>query len=413
MGSTSVAPPVRASRARAEGGMPLVSCRWLVRQSRSVWRKLARGERDSRAKPCYDGCRGVRGGAWTSGDSVDVAFRAEGQSTWWKRRTKRGARVRLGTTTRWNVTARAVDVNQQDLLDRLVENALDFLSQSIRELLDDQPKYSVIHFHAAVELFLKARLMAEHWSLVVARNKEPDWDRFVAGDFVSVSLEEAAKKLDKVVQSGLGKQALRTFIGVTKHRNKMVHFFHEGVTADENDQLRREVAKEQLTAWYLLHKLLTSKWSEVFSPWSRELGELDAELRKLQDFLKVVHDQLAPEINKRSEAGAIFSVCPSCGFESQEHEDCVGVVYEAECLVCGFADRCLTIECPECGEVVRFANEAFGECRNCGQPLEPQHVAKVLVDEGATYVAMTDGDDLVGFGQLQRLRWLSHSRPTQ
>ena len=284
-------------------------------------------------------------------------------------------------------------MNQQDLLDRLVENVLDFLSQSIRELLDDQPKYSVIHFHAAVELFLKARLMAEHWSLVVARNKEPDWDRFVAGDFVSVSLEEAAKKLDKVVQSGLGKQALRAFIGVTKHRNKMVHFFHEGVTADENDQLRREVAKEQLTAWYLLHKLLTSKWSEVFSPWSRELGELDAELRELQDFLKVVHEQLAPEIKKRSEAGAIFSVCPSCGFESQEHEDCVGVVYEAECLVCGFADRCLTIECPECGEAVRFANEAFGECWNCGQPLEPQHVAKALVDEGAAYVAMTDGDD--------------------
>ncbi|HIP71183.1 MAG TPA: hypothetical protein EYH05_07285, partial [Anaerolineae bacterium] len=58
----------------------------------------------------------------------------------------------------------------KDLLERLVENAMDFLSQSIEEF-DGSPKYSVIHFHAAVELFLKARLMAEHWSLVVSKRK--------------------------------------------------------------------------------------------------------------------------------------------------------------------------------------------------------------------------------------------------
>ena len=284
-------------------------------------------------------------------------------------------------------------MNQQDLLERLVENALDFLSQSIRELLDEQPKYSVIHFHAAVELFLKARLMAEHWSLVVARSKEPDWDGFVAGDFVSVSLEEAAKKLDKVVRSGLGNQALRAFVGVTKHRNKMVHFFHEGVSVDENDQLRRKVAKEQLTAWYLLHKLLTSKWSDVFSPWSRQLGEIDGELRTLQEFLKVVYEQVEPQIDRRKENGAIFSDCPSCGFESQEHEDWVGDLYEAKCLVCGLADRCLTIECPRCGEAVRFVNEGFGECGCCERPLEPENVAAALVDEQAAHVARMDGDD--------------------
>lgn len=275
----------------------------------------------------------------------------------------------------------------------MVENALDFLSQSIREFLAEQPKYSVIHFHAAVELFLKARLMAEHWSLVVARSKEPDWDRFVAGDFVSVSLEEAAKKLDKVVRSGLDKQALAAFLGVTKHRNKMVHFFHEGVSVDENDQLRREVAKEQLTAWYLLHKLLTSKWSGVFSPWSQRLGDIDGNLRTLQEFLKVVHEQVAPQIDAQKEDGAVFSACPSCGFESQQHEAWVGDLYDAKCLVCGLADKCLTIECPDCGEEVRLVNEGFGECGNCERLLEPQHVAEALVDEQAAYRARKHGDD--------------------
>ncbi|MBN1293095.1 MAG: hypothetical protein JXB48_14745, partial [Candidatus Latescibacteria bacterium] len=54
-------------------------------------------------------------------------------------------------------------------LNKLIENAFDFFERSLDEF-EDNPKYSVIHFYAAVELFLKARLMAEHWSLVVLRD---------------------------------------------------------------------------------------------------------------------------------------------------------------------------------------------------------------------------------------------------
>ena len=284
-------------------------------------------------------------------------------------------------------------MNQQDLLERLVDNAMDFLSQSIRELLDEQPKYSVIHFHAAVELLLKARLMAEHWSLVVARRTEPDWEGFVAGNFVSVSLDEAAKKLDKVVRSGLGKQELKALLRVTKHRNKMVHFFHEGVSAEENDKLRREIAKEQLTAWYLLHKLLTSRWSDVFSAWTVKLREIDGELRGLHEFLKVVFDQVTPEMDTRRASGAVFVDCPSCGFGSLEHVDELGEVYEAECLVCGLADRCLTIECLKCSETVLFVGEGLGKCGYCGRSFEPQHVAEALINERAAYIAKKEGDD--------------------
>ena len=58
------------------------------------------------------------------------------------------------------------EVTPKAFFERLVENALDFLVCAIEEF-QVAPKYSVIHFSAAVELFLKARLMAEHWSLVV------------------------------------------------------------------------------------------------------------------------------------------------------------------------------------------------------------------------------------------------------
>ena len=284
------------------------------------------------------------------------------------------------------------DVKQHELLQRLVENAMDFLSQSIREF-DEQPKYSVIHFHAAVELFLKARLFAEHWSLVVSKRKDADWDDFVAGKFISVSLDEAARKLDKIVRTGLTKQELETFRRLTTHRNKMVHFFHEGVSDEKNDELRSVIAKEQLTAWYLLHKLLTLKWSEQFSAWTRRLSEIDKSLRRLHQFLQVVFDQVRAEIGKRKENGAAFGDCPSCGFPSQEHLDEIDVIYEAECLVCGLTDRCLMIECPVCGVPVQFANEGFGACGNCETRFEPENVADALADERATYTAVKEGDD--------------------
>ncbi|CCO50370.1 hypothetical protein VIBNISOn1_p0207 [Vibrio nigripulchritudo SOn1] len=115
----------------------------------------------------------------------------------------------------------------QEMFQHVVNNALDFLGQSIAEL-QQKPKYSVIHFHAAIELVLKARLMSEHWSLVVSPKKQADWQEFTQGKFVSVTLEEAATRLEKVAQSGLGDKQLKLFRAVTKHRNQMVHLLRHG-----------------------------------------------------------------------------------------------------------------------------------------------------------------------------------------
>ena len=283
-------------------------------------------------------------------------------------------------------------MNRQDLLERLVENAMDFLSQSIDEF-DERPKFSVIHFHAAVELFLKARLMAEHWSLVVSKRTDPNWDTFVSGDFVSVTFEEAADKLEKIVRSGLSKPERETFRRLTKHRNKMVHFFHEAVLAVEKEKLRRDIAKEQLTAWYVLHKLLTSRWKDVFFHWADKLEIINKLLRKQNEFLQVVFDQLGPEIINREGNGAIFRDCPICDFQSQEHTDEIGILYKAKCLVCEFVDRCLTIECPVCNSTVLFVNKGFGQCGVCERKFEPEHLVGELIDESASYIAAKEGDD--------------------
>lgn len=191
------------------------------------------------------------------------------------------------------------------MFNRLVENGLDFLSKAISELTD-RPKYSVIHFYAAVELFVKSRLMYEHWSLVITKRQEPDWDKFVSGDFQSVSLDEAAIRLDKIVRSGLSGAEISAFREIAKHRNKMVHFFHEAHSAEENNELTRSIIKQQLKAWYFLHQLLTVQWNEVFTDWSENISKIDTSLRKYHEFLQIVFDNMRSQIEVLKKKGYLF-----------------------------------------------------------------------------------------------------------
>lgn len=288
-------------------------------------------------------------------------------------------------------------MNKEEMFSRLVENAFDFLFKAISEI-EEKPKYSVIHFYAAVELFVKARLMKEHWSLVIAQRQEADWDRFISGDFQSVTLSEAASKLKNVVRSGLSKAELDAFKEVANDRNKMVHFFHEAHSVEESGKVKRNIVKKQLRAWFFLHQLLIARWRDEFLLWGEKISELDKELRKLHEFLQVVFDNLKPQIEENKKKGIRYDECPSCGFEAQELCEDENTVYEAKCLVCGLVEKGLNIHCPECGEIVTLKEEGFGRCQSCGKNLEPEDVAGALIDSGAAHIAAMEGDDSWGEG---------------
>ena len=288
-------------------------------------------------------------------------------------------------------------MNKGKMFNRLVENAFDFLFKAIAEI-EGQPKYSVIHFYAAVELFVKARLMKEHWSLVISQRKEADWDKFIAGDFQSATLTEAANKLKKVVRSGLSKAELDAFKEVANDRNKMVHFFHEAHSEEESGKFKRNIVKKQLKAWFFLHQLLVTKWKNEFSLWAEKISELDNELRKLHEFLQVIFDNLEPKIETNKMKGVRYNECPSCSFEAQELVEDENTIYEAKCLVCGLTEKGLNIQCPECREIVTLKEEGLGKCQSCGKHLEPGDVAGALIDSGAAHIAAMEGDDSWGTG---------------
>jgi hypothetical protein len=67
-------------------------------------------------------------------------------------------------------------VKDKNIFDALANNAFDFLNRAIADF-EKYPKYSVIHFCAAVEMLLKAKLMREHWSLVVSKGSVAQSER--------------------------------------------------------------------------------------------------------------------------------------------------------------------------------------------------------------------------------------------
>lgn len=116
-------------------------------------------------------------------------------------------------------------------LRNLAESAFDFLEKSVDEI-KDRPKYSVIHFATAVELLLKARLMHEHWTLVVERTSDVTLDDFLSGKCKTVTQADAIKRLNGACGENIPRDAVAQFTRIAAHRNQMIHFFHEAGKAE-------------------------------------------------------------------------------------------------------------------------------------------------------------------------------------
>lgn len=271
-------------------------------------------------------------------------------------------------------------MNQRNNIKRLVENAIDFLDHALVEL-ERSPKYSVIHFYAAVELLLKARLLAEHWTLVIAKRHDADHKRFLAGDFQSVTLEEAAARLDKVIESPLTAAELGLFRGLSKHRNRMMHFYHDAIGAEAAADLKKAVAIEQLRAWYVLNRLLLDRWGKVFKHWKTEFERVSANLRKYRAYLQVTFEAVEPHLHGMEAGGAAIEECPACGYPASEVQETVGLVNQCACLVCQLRSAQVMVQCPGCGGQVKFVGDGFAKCDACGAGFEPHDLASLLDED--------------------------------
>lgn len=257
------------------------------------------------------------------------------------------------------------------MFDSLVRNAIDFLKKSVGEL-EKSPKYSVIHFCSAIELFLKARLLTEHWTLIILdinkvkkRKKETILSKFKEGDIQSVGMIQAIRRLREICHLSIPKKAEDYFDEIRKHRNKLIHFFHPDYSKEPDFGTLHEIIPEQWSAWYHLQKLLLEKWRDQFSKYEDEIDELHDLIRGNRKYLSAKFEELRPKIEEEKRKGVIYNKCSLCGYDSSKFKELYDIIDSNACLVCHYEDNSLHIPCPNCNNQILIEDMGVGQCDKC------------------------------------------------
>lgn len=260
------------------------------------------------------------------------------------------------------------------MFDSLVENAVDFLKKSVLEI-GKAPKYSLIHFCAALELFLKSRLLLEHWSLVVTRPDTADVSKFEKGDFQSVSMDEAITRLRNVCNEPVSIEAIRCFQGLRNHRNKLTHFFHSQYLGASTKTIQA-IVSEECKAWFYLHDLLVRQWGKPFRKHGKEIETLNRSMHGLRQFLRAKYDALKLEIQAEIKNGKRFEKCVSCGFMAAGIAELGSPLFESNCRVCNADAHFLLIDCPNCKESIKIEDMGEGQCEKCDFAVDINYLMK-------------------------------------
>jgi hypothetical protein len=247
--------------------------------------------------------------------------------------------------------------------DELVLNALDFLRASVRDL-KHRPKYSVINFCAGLELFFKARLSLEHWSLIATKPEAIKLESFKRGEFHSVSLDDAIQRLQNVAREVLTSEEMACFRQVREHRNRLVHFFHEAYVKTPSKKVTEKIVIEQCQAWFYLYRLLTGRWQNHFNAHQRKLNRLNSLMHRHRVFLSAKCAALSSDIAAELSHDIEYRDCGSCGCMSARIDSPGNPLFESTCRVCDAQDRFLRVACPHCGEENDISDVSSAFCVN-------------------------------------------------
>jgi hypothetical protein len=263
------------------------------------------------------------------------------------------------------------------LFESLVSNGFNFLNKSVQEL-EKFPKYSVIHFYMALELFFKARLLREHWALVVSKVEKASLQAFQNGDFISVTLDECLDRLKNIANESIQTHEYDCFRTIRDHRNKLVHFFHPDYEPPIDNKILAQIVSEQCKAWFYLHRLLTVKWKIHFVPYLRQIAKLEKLIRCNQHFLLSKFKALTPEIDAAKKTGISFELCCVCGCEAARVDKHRDPLFERNCLVCGWSSPFLKIFCPQCEKPIIVESEDGGRCEDCDIAIDLDYLINEL-----------------------------------
>jgi hypothetical protein len=289
--------------------------------------------------------------------------------------------------------------NKEEMFDALVKNAIDFLDASIDDL-DKRPKNSIVDFYSSIELFLKARLMNEHWTLILSRPDLANIDSFQVGDFHSVFLDDAVKRMKNILRVPIPNKAVDVFKALGEHRNQIVHFVHTNY--HDIDATKVSVVVEQWSAWHYLHELIVTTWSPIFDKYLEEIERIHKRMMRQQGFIVARFTEISPNIEIKIKSGTQIEVCSHCNMAAAEITKQNSWGNDFECLVCGVKDILIkkpkaTIPCHDCNKDYEFFDKNLKNCPHCNAEIEHEHEVKACREK------YSDGD-----GWCEEGEWVAY-----
>ncbi|MFE1443930.1 hypothetical protein [Streptomyces sp. NPDC058739] len=222
-------------------------------------------------------------------------------------------------------------------------------------------KHAVLHLQAAAEVFLKARLQREHWTLVFAKPETATRKAFDSADFESCTTGQAFTRLTQITGLDLPKKAGEALAKLAQDRNALQHY---GLTAlatvveDHavnvlnfllpfiSDHLLPGFDKTQRAEAALPLAQVRSRLRRIEGYLTKRMNELSTELKDVQD-----RTITCPDCERR--ALVLGSNPASCRFclKLWDPEEAAGdytwQLYGMDPLLPGIADDEAEI-CPEC-----------------------------------------------------------------
>jgi hypothetical protein len=278
----------------------------------------------------------------------------------------------------------AAFLSETELFNALTKSAFEFLDRAIDEF-SKSTKFSTIHFAAAIELFLKARLMREHWSLLLDKPDQADKTDFFKGDAKTASSDQTIDRLRRIAQVTIPQGSRDIFSKIAKHRNKMVHFAHAGETDVKTPSGQSIIAAEQCEGWLALRTLL-SDWPQ-FKLFEKDISRISAKMEGHRTYLQSVFQAKTMELANHRQAGLRVILCPSCQFMALKVQAPNGALSEASCVVCRHYGSEIKLSCQNsnCTQVIYFTSYAGPPtvCPTCNQVLSKDNLRDCL-DTGVT-----------------------------
>ncbi|MET8771787.1 serine/arginine repetitive matrix protein 1 [Streptomyces sp. NPDC004658] len=237
-----------------------------------------------------------------------------------------------------------------------MRNGLDYLTSVVEHLDENESmvttrdvKYAVLHLQAAVEVLLKARLMAEHWSLVFSRPEDATRKALEEATLSSVTTDQAVTRLRNIAAVPITDNEERALTGLGKHRNKLQHF---GLTAPARAVEAKAGEVLDFLIRFVDEELLPRLGPEERREAERTLRGLRGGLVNINTFVKERTNRIRGEVKKE-------------GAENR------------------------TIRCPDCDQMALVLGETAGPdeepvaaCRFCASRWEPEELLSFFRAEG-------------------------------